>query len=158
VVSKATAAGARSSKSGGDNPGHGKRGHAEGNPGHGNAGDNPGHGTHEGHGSEARDAVLEKIRAVMWKNVGILRDGKELKAAIEKLEGLAGEVQVGHDSTDRIAHELANIQIVGELIARSALAREESRGSHYRADFPCKNDEDFQKHSMVEAREKVSFR
>ena len=42
-----------------------------------------------------------------------------------------------------------NILDAGLLIARSALAREESRGAHYRLDFPLKNDLRFQKHSIV---------
>jgi len=51
--------------------------------------------------------------------------------------------------TDRRAHEAANILQTGILIARSALSREESRGAHYRLDYPIKNDRKFGKHSVV---------
>jgi L-aspartate oxidase len=81
-------------------------------------------------------AALTKIREVMWRQVGIMRTGKELAAAIEQLRSL---------------HSLAL------LIAGSALARQESRGSHYRSDFPYRNDEDFGKHSAVEQSKDVRF-
>ena len=42
-----------------------------------------------------------------------------------------------------------NIHLAGLLVARSALAREESRGAHYRTDFPSHNDVKFLKHSIV---------
>ena len=47
--------------------------------------------------------------------------------------------------------------VVGSLIVRSALAREESRGAHYRTDHPFKV-ETFRKHSFVSANHKVCFR
>ena len=42
-------------------------------------------------------------------------------------------------------------------MARAALAREESRGSHYRSDFPFRNDENFAKHSAVQKGKDVRF-
>jgi L-aspartate oxidase len=57
---------------------------------------------------------------------------------------------------DRRAQEAANILQTGMLIARSALAREESRGAHYRLDYPIKNDRKFGKHSVVRG-DAVSF-
>jgi succinate dehydrogenase/fumarate reductase flavoprotein subunit len=46
---------------------------------------------------------------------------------------------------------------LAQLITRSALAREESRGSHYRSDFAYRNDDDFQKHSIVASGKEVRF-
>ena len=101
-----------------------------------------------------RAAALEKIRDVMWKEVGILRSGKDLSAAIEKLRG----VEIPNcEKPGRAEKELHNLHALALLIARSALAREESRGSHYRADFPYRNDEDFGKHSAVERDKDVRF-
>ena len=57
----------------------------------------------------------------------------------------------------RSERELRNIHTLAVLVARSALAREESRGSHYRSDFPFRNDEDFSKHSIVEIGKDVRF-
>jgi len=99
-------------------------------------------------------AALTKIRDVMWRQVGILRNGKELASAIEQLRGV--ELPKS-EKAGRGEHELRNLHSLALLIARSALAREESRGSHYRSDFPYRNDEDFSKHSAVERDKDVRF-
>jgi L-aspartate oxidase len=56
--------------------------------------------------------------------------------------------RVAHPQTRR-AFEARNIHLVGTLVARAALAREESRGAHYRLDFPAHNDAKFLKHSII---------
>jgi L-aspartate oxidase len=99
-------------------------------------------------------AALVKIRDLMWRQVGILRNGKELASAIDQL--LSMELPES-EKAGRAEHELKNLHSLALLIARSALAREESRGSHYRSDFPYRNDEDFSKHSAVERGKDVRF-
>ena len=89
----------------------------------------------------------------MWKQVGNRANWRGLKQAINSLEEL--EVQLGN-AHNRREFEARNMQINGTLVARSALAREESRGAHYRTDFPDHNDTKFLKHSVV-AGEKISF-
>ena len=102
----------------------------------------------------AAAATLESLREVMWKQVGILRSGKELKAAVEALSALKFP-QAEKDG--RYEHELRNLHTLGLLMARSALAREESRGSHYRSDFPYRDDEKLQKHSAISKNNEVVF-
>jgi L-aspartate oxidase len=58
--------------------------------------------------------------------------------------------KLAHPTTRR-AHEAANLHLAGLLVARSALAREESRGAHYRMDYPDHDDKKFLKHSVVKA-------
>jgi L-aspartate oxidase len=77
-----------------------------------------------------------------------------LADAIKQLESL--ELQKS-EKLGRDAHELRNLHALALLIARSGLAREESRGSHYRSDFPYRNDEDFSKHSAVQKGKDVRF-
>ncbi len=82
----------------------------------------------------------------MWRDAGIVRTGTGLRAAIEHLNHMAP--RVAHPQTRR-AHEAQNLHALALLVARSALAREESRGAHYRTDFPAHNDAKFLKHSIV---------
>jgi L-aspartate oxidase len=104
--------------------------------------------------SSPSSAALAKIRDLMWREAGVLRSGKELADAIKQLETL--EVPKC-EKPARTAYELRNLHTLALLIARSGLAREESRGSHYRADFPYRNDEDFGKHSVVQKGKQVRF-
>ena len=90
-------------------------------------------------------AILE-IQDLMWRDVGIVRTGTTLKRAIEQLNQLTP--RVAHPRTRR-AYEAQNLHVTGSLVARSALAREESRGAHYRLDFPTHDDIRFLKHSIV---------
>jgi L-aspartate oxidase len=100
--------------------------------------------------SDAVDATTEEViremQDLMWRDVGIVRSGTGLKAAIEQLNRLAP--RVAHPHTRR-AHEAQNVHTVALLVARTALAREESRGAHYRTDFPAHNDAKFLKHSII---------
>jgi len=66
-------------------------------------------------------------------------------------------VAARQEDPTRAGHELHNLHTLATLICRSAIAREESRGSHYRADFPYRDDEAFQKHSLVERGTDVTF-
>jgi L-aspartate oxidase len=87
----------------------------------------------------------EAIRELTWKHCGISRCAEGLREAVDVL-GSAAEVSASHPS--RPQFELRNIHTVALLIARSALAREESRGGHYRTDFP-ETREEFRRHSSV---------
>jgi L-aspartate oxidase len=94
----------------------------------------------------ATEEVIREVQDLMWRDVGIVRTGRGLKAAIEHLNGIAP--RVAHPQTRR-AHEAQNLHVLAVLVARSAMAREESRGAHYRTDFPAHNDAKFLKHSIV---------
>jgi L-aspartate oxidase len=94
----------------------------------------------------ATEDVIREIQDLMWRDAGIVRTGTGLKAAIEQLNRIAS--RVAHPQTRR-AHEAQNLHALGLLVARSALAREESRGAHYRTDFPVHDDAKFLKHSIV---------
>jgi L-aspartate oxidase len=73
--------------------------------------------------------VVSELRRTMWQGVGVVRDGPGLAAALERLEDLARRLPPG-------ASEARNMMEAGGLIARAALARTESRGAHYRSDYP----------------------
>lgn len=86
-----------------------------------------------------------ELRTLTWNACGILRSGPELQAVYRKLANLPSEVAEG---ADRLQHEIRNMHQVACLIAQAALAREESRGGHYRIDFPHKSAA-LQKHSVL---------
>ena len=86
-----------------------------------------------------------ELRAISWNACGILRSGPELQAAHRKLQSRDRQVI---DSAGRAEYELRNIHQLALLISGAALNREESRGAHYRTDFPCKSDK-FAKHSVI---------
>jgi len=90
--------------------------------------------------------ALEEARAILWDKVGIIRDGKHLAAAVKRLAEL--ELS-GAPELNRASYEARNILTVAPIIARCALAREESIGAHYRSDFPLKNERTSPRHSYV---------
>jgi L-aspartate oxidase len=103
------------------------------------------------------DANLEelvgRIQDLMWSEVGVVRTRLGMQKAVTTLREWSPKV--AHPKTRR-GHEAANLHLAGLLVARSALAREESRGVHYRIDYPDHDDKKFRKHSVVRG-EKVVF-
>jgi L-aspartate oxidase len=97
--------------------------------------------------------ALTILRQSMWEKAGLLRDGDGLRSALAEIRVISTEIP---SQFNRELLELRNLQTVGELIVRSALAREESRGAHYRNDFPKRDDERYAKHSVMRG-DVVSF-
>jgi L-aspartate oxidase len=80
----------------------------------------------------------------MWRDAGLLRDAEGLTAMRRELDRLRVD-----PPGDRASLEFANLHAVADLIVMSALAREESRGAHFRNDFPKRDDARFRKHSLA---------
>jgi L-aspartate oxidase len=90
--------------------------------------------------STASAAVRKRVRRLMWERVGILRTREGLTRALSEFEQIAGAPLLPGPR---------NIVTVATVIARAALWREESRGGHYRLDFPQRNDEHWRVHSVT---------
>ncbi len=101
----------------------------------------------------AAGQITQAIRKITWRDLGIVRSAHGMKHTLADLRKLAESLP---PQINRAACETANLHVVATLIARSALAREESRGAHYRLDYPLHNDAKFAKHSIVEG-EKIRF-
>jgi L-aspartate oxidase len=90
--------------------------------------------------------LLPELQRAMWEKAGLLRDAEGLLSLREDLEGLSERLP---NPVDRSSLEINNLVTIGSLITESALAREESRGAHFRNDFPKRDDEHFARHSVV---------
>ncbi|MHC4497848.1 MAG: L-aspartate oxidase [Planctomycetota bacterium] len=92
--------------------------------------------------------VRNSLRALMWRNVGITRKAKPLKEAQEIIRFWQRYVM------DKVfdspaGWECQNMLTVSLLMARAADMRQESRGVHFRSDFPDSDDERFKKHIEI---------
>lgn len=103
--------------------------------------------------SSGVDAQRSRLQNLMWRKAGLLRDAEGLRSAKAELAEIAGHLPA---VIERSVLELRNLHTVAERIVQSALAREESRGAHFRNDFPQRDDLRYRKHSVVR-RGKLEF-
>ena len=74
-----------------------------------------------------------ELRDLMWSEAGLEREGASLRAAAARLAAWEAALP---DPRTREEHEVSSMLTCGRLITEAALLREESRGAHYRRDFP----------------------
>jgi fumarate reductase flavoprotein subunit len=94
------------------------------------------------------NALRERLMDAMWEDVGVIRDAAGLRCGLEKLDAIEGEllgigVPDGDRSFNLTWHDWLNLRSLVEIskvIAAAALKRENSRGAHYREDFPGAGD------------------
>lgn len=101
-------------------------------------------------------AVRDELGRLMWDRVGIVRNEQGLRSAIDQLSVLTKRVDAMGVIGERAFNlawqqclDLRNLLLAAELIARSALQRQESRGAHHRDDFPEANDANWLKNIYV---------
>ena len=87
--------------------------------------------------------IKKELQEIMWDNVGITRTYLGLIKAREKIARWKSYLNM--EFTDINQFELANLIILADLVIKSALIREESRGAHYRQDFPDRDDINWKK-------------
>jgi succinate dehydrogenase/fumarate reductase flavoprotein subunit len=100
--------------------------------------------------------LTRRLKDAMWEGCGVVRSREGLLDAAERIEGLAEEVAAiavpGPPDVNyawQEALDLANQLTVARTIVASALAREESRGAHFRADFPDSDDDNWLRNTIV---------
>ncbi|HEX8251195.1 MAG TPA: L-aspartate oxidase [Pyrinomonadaceae bacterium] len=105
------------------------------------------------HFSEISTAVKKRVKRVMWERVGILRDKDSLQRALAEFEQI---------SDANLSVSSRNFVTLAMLVTRAAVWREESRGGHFRTDFP-ERDEKWRVHSIqktgaaIAPAEKINF-
>jgi L-aspartate oxidase len=100
-----------------------------------------------GTGERAR-ASREAVRLATWERLGLERSGDGLGALLQALQGWAE--RPGFAPADRTSAETRNLVDVARAMAGSALFRQESRGAHFRSDFPDRDDRRFLGHTLWE--------
>jgi len=102
--------------------------------------------------------LRRKIQALLWDNVGPLKNKAGLSAVLERLQEIRKEYETDirlrdgslSFNTELVeAIETSNMIETAEIITRASLLREESRGGHYREDFPQKDDTNWLKNIAV---------
>jgi L-aspartate oxidase len=97
------------------------------------------------HSIEISTAVRKRVKRVMWERVGILRDADSLNRALREFKQI---------SEGNLSVSSRNFVTLAKLIAAAAIWREESRGGHYRNDYP-KRDEKWRVHSIQKINEEI---
>lgn len=109
--------------------------------------------------SEEVDAQVSALQRAMWADGGLLRAEPLLNHGLQ----MRADIETGLASLDRPGNEVRRVLearslcSVARTILCSALARKESRGAHFRNDYPRRNDAEFQKHSIYTADGRVRF-
>jgi len=88
---------------------------------------------------ESPRQLIQQLKAQMWNKVGISRKKNELEEALEYIQGSWPPTAVENPAELILLLELQNMRIVAEMVCKAALKRTESRGAHFRVDYP---DED----------------
>jgi L-aspartate oxidase len=96
-------------------------------------------------GSEVPLASSTALQALMWENVGIIRAGGPLEKAADTISAWEKCLE---EPADRSSYELNSLVLTGRLVAEAALIRKESRGAHFRTDYP-ETSPDWVKHVVL---------
>jgi L-aspartate oxidase len=91
-------------------------------------------------------AVKKRVKRVMWERVGIIRDRESLQRALKEFDQIAA---------GNLSPSSRNFVTLAKLVATAALWREESRGGHFRNDFP-EQDEKWRIHSVQQLDAEIS--
>lgn len=98
------------------------------------------------------EEIKSAIRETLWENVSIERTGEGLQNTLAVLQGITeslGDVVTCSETKDVSTFETLNMLNVALMITQSALARTESRGAHYRFDFPTQDDLKWQRRILI---------
>jgi succinate dehydrogenase/fumarate reductase flavoprotein subunit len=94
--------------------------------------------------------MMHTLKQIMWVNAGIIRNQSSMEKAMRQLEELDAEPVMVKSAKDLIrCLELKNMILVSQAVCKSAVERKESRGSHFRTDFPKENNQEWLKNIQI---------
>lgn len=102
-----------------------------------------GRGYHPGTGPSNETSLMDRLKQVLWDKAGIIRNDLSLRETIHRMDEILRELNNQRANTPKDLCKLlecGNAALIGRAIAVSALERTESRGSHFREDFPEENE------------------
>ena len=109
--------------------------------------------------AEQVEGLIAQLQSAMWVYAGLLRDESSLRKGLLAQAGCEADLhalaQTGKSSR-RLSEAQALVR-VAKAILNSALARTESRGAHFRNDYPKRDDLNFQRHSVLDREGRVVF-
>jgi len=108
---------------------------------------------------ELIDVFIWELQKTMWKHAGLLRDETSLREGSAELAKCETGIEriAQPENTSRRLREARSLCRVASAILQSAIARTESRGAHFRSDYPRRDDEHFLKHSVLGREPGVTF-
>ncbi len=92
--------------------------------------------------------MLYSMKSLMWRDAGLLREGSQLMDSLEKLR-FWEKVLLKREGYSQSLLDLRNMLLASRLLCISALSREESRGTHFRKDFPMDAGEKGRFHTVI---------
>jgi succinate dehydrogenase/fumarate reductase flavoprotein subunit len=104
-------------------------------------------------GSRPGAVLKEELKKIMWEDGGIIRDAKGLSRALAAVQAIRNEASLaasrpaGKELLDLI--EVRSAAQIAGIILEAAFRRQESRGAHFREDFPEQDDEKWQGHLLL---------
>jgi succinate dehydrogenase/fumarate reductase flavoprotein subunit len=96
--------------------------------------------------------LRHELKDVMWRKVGIIRGKDGLEQALEEIKGIGRslkQVRIRDYRELMRCLELEHMVLLSEMVCRSALLRTESRGAHYRSDYPEEDNDRWLKNSWI---------
>ncbi|NLW43737.1 MAG: L-aspartate oxidase [Syntrophomonadaceae bacterium] len=98
-------------------------------------------------GDREPEEIRRELSDIMWEHVGIIRDEEGLKTAAAAINKLAREL--GRGKSELEYYQAINMLTVARVMVQAALWRKESRGAHYRRDYPARDDIRWAKHLTI---------
>jgi succinate dehydrogenase/fumarate reductase flavoprotein subunit len=92
---------------------------------------------------ESPKQLIDALKTIMWNRAGIVREKNELETALNEITATLPKVSVTTCSDLVKFMEFKNMRLVAEMVCRAALLRKESRGSHFRRDFPGEDNDNW---------------